>query len=223
MHAALLVLADGRFPGGAHAHSAGAEAAVGHGDVVDAVTMRRFVAGRLSTTGVVDSAFAAAACHAAGLTTGTAERLAALDAGLDARTPSPRVREVSRRLGRQLTRTGARAAPGAAWAALGPDPHHAVAVGVLAGAVAGSAHDAAVVTLHHLVAAVTGASVRLLGLDPVDAAACQVAVAPLVDAIAARAATFADAAVDELPATSGALAEILAEDHGAWPARLFVG
>ncbi|OUC94863.1 urease accessory protein UreF, partial [Streptosporangium minutum] len=47
--AALLVLADGRFPAGGHAHSGGAEAAVTAGRVHDVASLREFCRGRLHT------------------------------------------------------------------------------------------------------------------------------------------------------------------------------
>ncbi|MFE7620921.1 urease accessory protein UreF, partial [Streptomyces sp. NPDC057496] len=47
--AALLVLADGRFPAGGHAHSGGAEAAVEQGRVRDAGGLAAFCRGRLHT------------------------------------------------------------------------------------------------------------------------------------------------------------------------------
>ena len=59
--AATLLLADGRFPAGGHAQSAGVESAVRIGDVCDLATLERYLHGRLSTTGVVEAAFAAAA------------------------------------------------------------------------------------------------------------------------------------------------------------------
>ncbi|TDC89127.1 urease accessory protein UreF, partial [Nonomuraea deserti] len=59
--AALLVLADGRFPSGGHAHSGGAEAAVTAGRVHDVATLREFCRGRLHTSGLVAAGLAAAA------------------------------------------------------------------------------------------------------------------------------------------------------------------
>ncbi|OEV14081.1 hypothetical protein AN218_00785, partial [Streptomyces nanshensis] len=50
--ASLLVLADGRFPAGSHAHSGGAEAAVQAGRVTDAATLADFCRGRLHTAGL---------------------------------------------------------------------------------------------------------------------------------------------------------------------------
>ena len=61
MLATLLLLADGRFPAGGHAYSAGVEAAVRYGDVVDEATLERYLAARLATTGVTEAAFAVAA------------------------------------------------------------------------------------------------------------------------------------------------------------------
>jgi urease accessory protein len=58
--AALLLLADARFPTGAHAHSGGIEAAHAAGDVHDLESLSWFIAGRLATTALVDAAFTAA-------------------------------------------------------------------------------------------------------------------------------------------------------------------
>ncbi|PSJ26717.1 urease accessory protein UreF, partial [Streptosporangium nondiastaticum] len=79
--AALLVLADGRFPAGGHAHSGGAEAAVKAGRITDGPTLEEFCRGRLHTAGLTAAALAAAA--AAGLDP------LALDDAADARTPAP--------------------------------------------------------------------------------------------------------------------------------------
>lgn len=73
---ALLLLADGRFPGGAYAHSGGLEPAVVDGSVDDLASLERFVTGRLTTTGVTEAWLAASACGAAG----DAAALAQLDA-----------------------------------------------------------------------------------------------------------------------------------------------
>ncbi|NED83011.1 urease accessory protein UreF, partial [Streptomyces sp. SID11233] len=50
--AALLVLADGRFPAGGHAHSGGAEQAVEAGRVRNAEDLAAFCRGRLHTAGL---------------------------------------------------------------------------------------------------------------------------------------------------------------------------
>ncbi|PWS51763.1 urease accessory protein UreF, partial [Streptomyces sp. FT05W] len=76
--AALLVLADGRFPAGGHAHSGGAEPAVKAGHIRNAQDLADFCLGRLHTTGLTSAALAAAAAH--GLDP------LALDEAADART-----------------------------------------------------------------------------------------------------------------------------------------
>ena len=47
--ATLLLLADGRLPSGAHAHSGGLEAAVAAGRVTDLDSLTGFLHGRLAT------------------------------------------------------------------------------------------------------------------------------------------------------------------------------
>ncbi|MCY0938020.1 urease accessory protein UreF, partial [Streptomyces sp. H34-S4] len=126
--ATLLVLADGRFPAGGHAHSGGAEAACKAGRIHDAATLAEFCRGRLHTAGLVAAALAAAA--ALGIDP------AALDEAADARTPSPALRTAARRLGRQLMRAARATWPGAeldALAAAFPrGAHQPVVLGVTA-------------------------------------------------------------------------------------------
>ncbi|MES3650088.1 urease accessory UreF family protein, partial [Mycobacterium intracellulare] len=105
--AALMLLADGRFPAGGYAHSGGLEESIRAGRVRDIDDLDAFLRGRAATTGLVSAAFAAAGCRA--FVAGTA--LSALDAELDARMPSPTMRDVSRTLGRQLRRAVARMRP----------------------------------------------------------------------------------------------------------------
>jgi urease accessory protein len=216
--AALLVLADGRFPSGGHAHSAGVEAACATGRVFDVASLTAFVEGRLHTTGRVDAAFAAAAAHGA-------HALGDLDAALDARLAAPRVRAVSRSLGRQLLRAGARVWPHAALedvaAAVPTGPHQAVALGAVARAAGLDPADAAVCALHHLAAAMAAAGVRLLGLDPYAVEAMRASMATTIDALAAEAAVVALAGLTDLPAWSAPLSDILAEVHATWEVRLF--
>jgi urease accessory protein len=209
----LLVLADGRFPAGGHAHSAGVEAAVAYGDVADEATLDRYLRARLATTGVTDAAFAAAAAAGADP--------AALDLELRARILSPRLREVGVRMGRQLLRAGRRVFPDPSLDAL-DGCQQPIVLGALVAVAGGSPHDAATITMHHVAAAVTSAGVRLLALDPIAVAAIQAAAARLIDDLVSPAADWAIAAPGDLPAFGGALTDILGEDHGRWGARLFV-
>ncbi|MFC0039125.1 urease accessory protein UreF [Actinomadura rayongensis] len=61
MDASLLLLADARLPAGAHAHSGGVEPAVTAGAITDVPTLLAFLHGRLTTSGLVTAALAAAA------------------------------------------------------------------------------------------------------------------------------------------------------------------
>ncbi len=222
MHAALLLLADGRFPSGGHAHSAGTEPAVGAGEVHDMTSLRAFVEGRLATGGVVDAAFAAASCARASRVD---PQWTVLDAEYIARTASPRLRQISRTLGRQLLRGGERAWPSAAFGAVRraladgvPQP---IAMGVVAHAFGASPADAALCELHHLVGSLASGAVRLLGLDPFDIAAFNAQLAPQLDRLAIDAGDHAHDEPAMLPASVGLLNDVLAEHHGTWEVRLF--
>ncbi|MGD1221192.1 urease accessory protein UreF [Streptomyces krungchingensis] len=219
--AALLVLADGRFPAGGHAHSGGAEAAVKSGRVTGAASLEDFCRGRLHTTGLVSAALAAAATLGADP--------AALDDAADARTPSPALRVAARRLGRQLMRAARAAWPSAELDALAREfpkgAHQPVVLGVTARAAGLAADDAAYCSAYESVSGPATATVRLLSLDPFDASAVLARLAPELDRVAGTAAAAArgvlDHGVDALPAASAPLLEIGAQAHAAWPVRLF--
>lgn len=223
--AGLLLLADTRFPAGGHSHSAGTESAVAVGDVRDVASLDRYLRARLATSGRVDASFAAALCRTAARGALDAPALARLDVEYSARVPSPYLREVSRRLGRQLCRAATRAwsSPtlGMVAATLG-GPHQPLALGAAAAAVGSSPDDAAVLTLHHLAGAVSSAAVRMLGLDPIEVAALQAAAtASAADGLRLDLPWDVDDPAD-LPAASGSLTELLGEHHGSLDARLFV-
>ncbi|MET9257622.1 urease accessory UreF family protein [Streptomyces sp. NPDC003717] len=219
--AALLVLADGRFPAGGHAHSGGAEAAVKAGRVTDAASLAAFCRGRLHTTGLVTASLSAAAALGADPV--------ALDEAADARTPSPALRLAARRLGRQLMRAARATWPHPeldALAALFPKgAHQPVVLGMTARAAGLGPEDAAYCSAYEGVGGPATAVVRLLGLDPFDATAVLARLAPEVDRVAqdaVRAArTAASVGPDTLPAPSAPLLELGAEAHAAWPVRLF--
>ena len=216
--AALLLLADGRFPTGAHAHSAGVEAAHARGDLRTVDDLAQFLDGRLLTVAPTEAAFCAAACA-------HAERLPDLDAELAVRTPSPCLRGVSRSLGRQLLRPAARAWPGLDTDRLralhGDGPMMPVALGATAAAAGLEPPEAALVSLHHLVGTITTAAVRVLGLDPFDVHALAARLADRLDGMAFDAAALADDSPADLPSTTSVLADVLAEHHRTWEVRLF--
>jgi urease accessory protein len=214
-----MLLADSRFPTGAHPHSSGIEASHARGDVRSVADVEVFLEGRLQTTASVDAAFAAAACD-------VTANLGVLDQELSIRTPSPRLRMVSRTLGRQLLRPAERAWPNRRYTELRAvhhdGPMQPIALGVVAAAAGLVPHDAALCSLHHLVGAVTTAAVRLMGLDPFDVHAVAARLAHRLDELASVAADQATrCATSDLPAAGSVLADILAEHHATWEVRLF--
>ncbi|MEO3754022.1 urease accessory UreF family protein [Streptomyces sp. B6B3] len=218
--AALLLLADGRFPAGAHAHSGGVEAAVRAGRITDPASLAAFCRGRLHTAGLVAAALAAAAC--------AGHDPAELDTAADARTPAPALRAASRRLGRQLLRAARAAWPCPeldALAPLRPGPHQPVVLGLAARSAGLAPRDAARAAAYDAASSPASAAVRLLSLDPFDAAALLARLAADVDAVAERAAAdaaaVAERGTDALPAASAPLLDIAAEHHATWPVRLF--
>jgi urease accessory protein len=221
MNPTLLILADGRFPAGGHAHSGGVEAAVRSGRVHDTAGLREFCAGRLHTTGLTCAALAAAA--AAGLPP------LELDDAADARTPSPALRAVSRRLGRQLIRAARAVWPDPALERLAADrprgAHQPVVLGLTARAAGLDPAEAATAAAHESVSGPVAAGVRLLGLDPFQATAVLARLAPDLGRVADAATTAARAAardgLDALPSASAPLLDLYAEQHAAWPVRLF--
>ncbi|MBE1595385.1 MULTISPECIES: urease accessory protein UreF [Streptomyces] len=219
--AALLVLADGRFPAGGHAHSGGAEAAVKAGLITGAQELEAFCRGRLHTAGLVAAALAAAAALGTDPT--------ALDAAADARTPSVALRGVSRKLGRQLMRAARATWPSAELDALAREfpkgAHQPVVLGVVARAAGLGADDAAYCSAYESVSGAASATVRLLSLDPFDATGVLARLAPEMDVVVGAAVDAARGVrgegVGSLPAASAPLLEIGAEVHAGWAVRLF--
>lgn len=214
--AALMLLADGRFPAGGYAHSGGLEESIRAGRIRDIADLEAFLRGRAATAGLVSAAFAAAGCRA--FATGAA--FGALDAELDARMPSPTMREVSRTLGRQLRRAVARMRPDPGLDRLGRAPHHPLALGAAAAVLAAGPHDAAAAALHEAVTGPATAAVRLLRVDPFDVHRVLAGLTVLRDDLAAAALGHA-ADPDDLPAAAAPLLDIAAERHRRAEVRLF--
>jgi len=227
MHPAVLILADGRFPTGGHVHSAGVEAACALGDIHDVDSLETFVHGRIATQGRVDASVAAWVCRAGTEAAATKGAMpwAVVDAEVEARIASPALRRASRTQGRQLLRAARRI-----WdldsleevSAVHPDGvFQPLALGAVAAGVGLSPEDAARVTLHHLVAGLVTAAVRLLGLDPFAIAALQTRIAASTEPILADVITGLPDDPCDLPATTSLLADVYAEHHTTWEVRLF--
>ena len=216
MTSALLLLADGRFPAGGHAHSSGLEAAVAAGRVRGVADLESFLRGRLATAGLVAASFAAAA-H-------SRTSLDLLDAELDARTASPALRLASRRQGRALLRAGRAVWPSPVFAHVPAHPdgcHQPIAFGLVTAAAGGSAADAAVGAAYTVLTGPASAAVRLLGLDPYQAQAVLARLAGTCDAVARSAVVAASGPAADLPAAGAPLSDIHAEIHATWEVRLF--
>jgi urease accessory protein len=213
---AFLLLADGRFPAGGHAHSGGLEAAVARSRVRDLDTLHAFLTGRLATAGLVAAAFAAAACEL--------DELEQLERALDARTPSKALRRAARQQGRSLCRAARAIWPSDRVRAASARPggvSHAIALGVVADAAGLGPLEAASVAAYSTVSGPASAAVRLLGLDPYRVHGLLAALAEATDATVERALGYAGGPIDDLPAASAPLLDLSAENHATWEVRLF--
>ncbi|ASQ99670.1 urease accessory UreF family protein [Streptomyces sp. 11-1-2] len=219
--AALLLLADGRFPAGGHAHSGGVEAAVAHGAVHDTDSLEAFCRGRLHTTGLTMAGLAAAA--AAGVDP------LLLDDAADARTPVPALRAVARRLGRQMMRAARATFPSEDLERLAAErpqgAYQPLVLGLAARAAGLTPLDAAYAAAYENTSGPATAAVRLLSLDPLDASGLLARLSSDTDAVATAAAQAADRVtaegIDALPSASSPLLDITGEQHAAWTVRLF--
>lgn len=213
--AVLLLIADGRWPTGGHAHSGGLEAAVATGLVTDASTLEAWLRGRLRTSGEVDASFVAAAWDLAG--GGAEHEWSNLADEYWARVPVPSLRQASAALGRAVRR-----AADATW----PNQVPSIASGVpwpLAFAAAGRAAgaDRASVTLAAATGSVQGpawSATRLMGIDPYLVAGCLARLTEDIEDVSRRACEC-DAA--HRPAWSAPLIDIGAGQHANWEVRLF--
>lgn len=212
-----LLLADGRFPAGGHAHSGGMESAVAAGRVTDIDSLARFLRGRLFTAGLSAAALAGAASV-------EQNDWRALDTEAAARTPSPAVRRASLRQGKQLLRTAKRLWPGRLDVLAGQipnGPHFPVAMGATAAAAGLLPAGAARCTAFNAVAGPAGAAVRLLGIDPVQVHGLLAELAVAIEQVVEQAGTYAAGDLNALPCPGSALLDIFGEQHSASEVKLF--
>lgn len=226
MELSLLLLADGRFPAGGHAHSGGVEAAIADGRVKDLTDLESFVRGRLATVGLVEASLAAATVTALQRGDGAPSlALVELDAEAEARIPAPPLREASRRLGRQLARVAARCWPDPLFVlladALPAGAHQPVALGAVGVAAGLSVEQTARLAVHHAITTPSLAAVRLLGLDPFAVAALTADCTRAGERTVAEAVAAAGGPIHDLPAASSVLLDIAALEHRARPIRMF--
>jgi len=200
-----LLLADARTPSGGFAQSGGIEPAA-----LPMAMVPELVRGRLATVGLVDAAVAASAARG--------RDPIALDAAWAARTPSPPLRDAATRQGRALLRLASLAWPGAldryrARSASTPRP---VVLGLLGRHVGLGAERVACVCLYDDAATCLASVPKLYAIDSAAVTAWLVELAPLVEALAERAAGAAT-----LPAPAAPLIDVRALAHATDPRRLF--
>lgn len=219
--AALLLLSDGRFPAGGHAHSGGVEAAVDAGTVCDTESLEAFCRGRLHTAGLTAAGLAAAAAYG--------HDPLRLDEAADARTTVPALRTVARRLGRQMLRAARATFPSGELerlaAARPQGAHQPVVLGLAARAAGLTPLDAAHAVAYEHAGGPATAAVRLLSLDPLHASGLLARLCDEIDGVAASAARAAERVsaegIEALPSASASLLDVTAEQHAARPVRLF--
>jgi urease accessory protein len=212
-----LLLADGRFPVGGHAHSGGLEAAVGQGLGADGVP--RFIAGRLRAFSAPEACIVVAARRAAAAD--DRGLLALLGNEAEARCPSPPLRETARRLGSQLARTAAVVFPGTALLAQFPAPApRSVVFGAVACVAGLDDLAAARAYLYDDAVTVATAAVRLLPLDPATAFGWVAGLEATIENLAEDAAAC-DVRPAELPPGFAPLLELGSLRHARTERRLF--
>jgi urease accessory protein len=209
-----LMLADARLPTGGHTQSGGLEPAVRAGLGTDGVAA--YAGSRLRTVARVEAGTAVVARH---VTLAGGDPLA-VEAHWAARTPSAVLRAASRRMGRGYLRLAARLWP-AVLDHLPADAEVArpVVLGVV-GAVTGlDAADVARLTAYDDAQTVTSASLKLLPVDPAEAASWLLGLHPEIETLVAAVAHLTEPA--DVPAAGAPLVELHAEQHATERMRLF--
>jgi urease accessory protein len=200
MDALALLLADSRFPSGSYAHSLGLEQAVADG----LTDVPAFMAARSRLVAEADARFAVEARRG----NDVADEWCA-------RCPSPVLRAVSRRLGRQLLRSAA-----VVWDVSVTDAPRPVALGVVAGAAGLGDEATALLALYDDASTVASAALKLLPLDPALTARWVAELAPRLT-LAARAVAADTRPLEDLPAPAAVALELAAPVHQRSRERLF--
>ena len=214
MTALALLLADARLPAAGHTQSGGLEPGLSRG--LDPAALPAYCRTRLATVTRTEAATAVVARHRARLRA----PLGPVEDAWAARTPSDAMRATSRSLGRGLVRLARKAWPEAVgqWP---PDarPPRAVVLGAIAAETGLPAVDLARVVAYDDVQTVLAAALKLLPLDPADAASWCVGLLPDIDRFADEVALLTGP--DDIPATGSPEIEGWAQAHARTTRRLF--
>lgn len=214
-----MMLADGRLPTGGHTQSAGLEPAVRAGLGADGnqlAEVEEYARDRLRTVTRVEAGVAVVARHLAL----TGSPVQAAEHAWAARTPSQVLRAASRRQGRAYVRLAARIWP-AVLEQLAGDTEVArpVAVGVVAAATDLSAEQTARLIGYEDAQTVVAASLKLLPVDPAEAAGWLIALHPDVELLVAEVAPLTS--TQDIPAYGAPLVDMFAHAHATQRMRLF--
>ena len=214
MESLALFLADARLPAAGHTQSGGLEP--GLADGLDPADLPAYCRTRLATVTRTEAATAVVARHHAWISA----PLEAVETAWAARTPSDAMRATSRTLGRGLLRLARRTWPlaVAGWPTDAQPPRPLV-LGAIAAETGLTAESLARVVAYDDVQTVLAASLKLLPLDPAEAAAWCVGLLPDIDAFAVEVARLTDPG--EIPATGSPLIEGWAQTHARTTRRLF--
>jgi urease accessory protein len=219
----LLHFADSAFPTGGYAHSLGLEAYCAAGLVVDRAGLEAFLRAHLEgAAGPCDATAAVGALRA--LAAGDTAACAEIDRTLEAMKVARELREASRQMGRQTLRVGAAVTRDARLARYQADleagsvpGHHAVAFGLVAGALGWPAEDAAAALLYSSSAQLVGAALRLMRMGQLEGQQLLWSLGPLIDRLAGEAARREP---NDLWSFAPGI-EIQSIRHASLPARLF--
>jgi len=214
-----LMLADGRLPTGGHTQSAGLEPAVRAGLGAEGTRLSEvadYARDRLRTITRVEAAVAVVA-RAVAL---NGEQVTPVEAAWAARTPSHVLRAVSRRQGRAYLRLASRVWP-EVLKHLQPDIEIArpVVIGVVAAVNDLTAEQTARLIGYDDAQTVVAASLKLLPVDPADAASWLAALHQPIEELTQAVSDLTDP--DDIPAYGAPLVDVFAQAHAAERMRLF--
>ncbi|MGC4939425.1 urease accessory protein UreF [Kribbella sp. DT2] len=211
-----MMLADARLPTGGHTQSAGLEPAVRAGLGADGNKLEeieQYARDRLRTVTRVEAGTAVVARQ-------LLEELETLECAWAARVPSQVLREVSRRQGRAYLRLAGRVWPRVLLHlradAEVPRP---IVVGVVAAINGLSAAQTARLIAYDDAQAVVAASLKLLPVDPAEAACWLTALHPDIEDLVADVADLTRAT--DVPAYGAPLVDVFAQNHSIERMRLF--
>ncbi|MGW6279576.1 urease accessory protein UreF [Kribbella sp. NPDC055071] len=151
---------------------------------------------------------------------GAAQNVGMVEAAWAARTPSDVLRGVSRRQGRAYLRLAARVWP-EVLKHLAPDTEipRPIVVGVIGAVNALSAEQVARVVAYDDVQTVVSASLKLLPVDPADAASWVASISDDIEQLVTEVAPLTE--LEKIPANGAPLIDLFAHDHSIQRMRLF--